>query len=95
MKFNPEPRQKIYDNITFYILIKVRHYNYLPNTLSLANASNTRLEPIKLLKPALKVAVRMPTATKGGQILIGIMYIKLFCNKNRLVVAAVNTDRRM
>lgn len=69
--------------------------DHSPNTLSFANASNTLLEPIKLLKPALKVAVRMPTATNGGHKLIDIMYIKLFCNKKRLVVAAVNRDSKM
>lgn len=82
--------------MTFNYIIKfLSSFNYLPNTLSLANASNTLLEPIKLLKPALNVAVRIPTATNGGQILIGIMYIKLFCSKKRLVVAAVSTDNKI
>lgn len=44
-----------------------------PNTLSLARASRTLDEPMKLLRAALKVAVRIPSVTNGGQMLIGSM----------------------
>jgi len=39
---------------------------------SFANASSTRLEPIRQLRLAENVAVNMPIEIKGGQILIGI-----------------------
>lgn len=66
LKKNYKVNGKIYSfmNETFF---------FLPKTLSLASASTTLLDPIKLLKLALKVAVKIPTATKGGQMLIGII----------------------
>jgi hypothetical protein len=38
-----------------------------PNMTSFATASRTRLEPMRLLRLALKVARRTPMATAGGQ----------------------------
>ena len=62
---------------------------------SFARASRTLLEPIRLLRLAKKVAVRIPMATNGGQMLIGIMNKKLFCRSSGEVVAAVRNDNTM
>jgi hypothetical protein len=63
-----------------------------PKTLSFASASRTLLEPIKLLRLAEKVAMRIPTATNGGQMLMGIMKMKLFCSSSGELVAAVRNE---
>jgi hypothetical protein len=68
-------------------------YNFiLPKTSSLASASRTLLEPIRLLRLAEKVAMRIPKATNGGQMLTGIMKMKLFCKSPGELVAAVRSD---
>jgi hypothetical protein len=63
-----------------------------PKTLSLASASRTLLEPIRLLRLAENVAMRIPKATNGGQMLMGIMKMKLFCKSSEELVAAVRND---
>lgn len=58
----------------------------------MARASSTLLEPMRLLRLAEKVAVRMPIVMNGGHTLIGSRKIKLFWSRKREHEAAVRTD---
>lgn len=66
-----------------------------PKTRSLAKASKTRLDPIKLLKAAENVAVMIPIAINGFHTFIGIKNRKLYLDNSRGVVAAIKTASAM